>query len=468
MSRPARKPQGPIHSSLLSQFQHTLSNFFFAGGLRASSLRTHASQTQAMPTAPPRHWTFFSMPRDHIHRRRFRRRVTNLVLIPLLSAFAAYVITRPTGGTGFTLPKGAQQARASKPRPLNYESETPAGAYVDGSFKGALAIPGPPHLTPAAETSPVASAVNPIFAGGYMLARGPYNISKVEDYVLRDAKRERTLHLQVFYPDEPGPYPVIVFAPGEGDSPSSCDALTRHWASYGYVILQPSYGNQASTRRNISEANRDSRKGVRETLNEPKLKQSRPSDIRFVLDSLAALQNHIPSLAGKIDEDHIGVGGQSLGAYSAAAIAGALVNQPGDLGTDLADPRVKAVVLLSPPGLGELGLTSNSLYHVKLPLLSIMGAPAAGPDEESRDREETPLAGAQSGEKYQMFIQGADRGSSLLSKKNSRGQSFLSYANSASLAFWDAYLKADPKAKIYLQSEALPDFSRGVVRMIRR
>jgi hypothetical protein len=33
------------------------------------------------------------------------------------------------------------------------------------------------------------------------------------------------------------------------------------------------------------------------------------------------------------------------------------------------------------------------------------------------------------------------------------------------MAFWDAYLKADPAAKEYLHSDALAYFSNGAVRM---
>jgi hypothetical protein len=39
------------------------------------------------------------------------------------------------------------------------------------------------------------------------------------------------------------------------------------------------------------------------------------------------------------------------------------------------------------------------------------------------------------------------------------GDAIRRYTDCASLAFWDAYWKADPAAKIYLQSDALPEFS---------
>src|SRR6266481_1071766 len=60
--------------------------------------------------------------------------------------------------------------------------------------------------------------------------------------------------------------------------------------------------------------------------------------------------------------------------FTADAIAGALVDLPGHPATNFRDPRVKAVVLLSPQGPGEFGLTDHSWDHVMLPLLSMTGS----------------------------------------------------------------------------------------------
>lgn len=49
-----------------------------------------------------------------------------------------------------------------------------------------------------------------------------------------------------------------------------------------------------------------------------------------------------------------------------------------------------------------------------------------------------------------------------------QGDSILGYTNCASLAFGRPILKADPAAKIYLQSDALPEFSHRVVKLSRR
>lgn len=56
----------------------------------------------------------------------------------------------------------------------------------------------------------------------------------------------------------------------------------------------------------------------------------------------------------------------------------------------------------------------------------------------------------------------------FLPTRSARGEAILGYTNAASLAFWDAYLKADPAARNYLHSDALQDFSRGAVKVFRR
>ncbi|MGB8456381.1 MAG: hypothetical protein WCE50_01605 [Candidatus Acidiferrum sp.] len=418
-----------------------------------------------MSTASPRHRTLLSLPRDFTHRRRFRRRLTNFILIPLLSALAAYAITRPTGGGGFTLPKPARQKSVSAAS--NHESEPRATAAVSAHSSSAGTIANPDAAPPAA--SPAA----PMLGGTYMLDHGPHAVTEVQDIVLHDAKRNKDLQLRIFYPNEPGPYPIIIFSAGEGSSPSCCDALTRHWASYGYVTLQPTHDDSTVRLRTGGEQNNNSLKAVRNALEEPALWESRPRDISFVLDSLPALQNRIPALSGKIDADRIGVGGHSLGAFTADAVAGALVDLPGHRAVSFADRRVKAVLLLSPQGPGEFGLTSHSWDHVSLPLLSMTGSRDLGVDKQSPEWREIPFERSQPGDKYQVYIQGADHASfitakTLLRGRAALGESILGYTYSASLAFWDAYLKADPKAKIYLQSSALPDFSHGAVKLSRR
>ncbi len=417
-----------------------------------------------MPAATHHHRTFPSLPRDYIRRRRLRRRISNAILIPLLSGVAAYVITRQTGGEGFALPKSAQQAAISAPQKA--ESSPPDSASLTLSLSADHSAERP--LASAAAPSP-----NLAISGAYKLAEGPHAVTEVPDIVLRDAKRDKMLHVRIFYPNEPGSYPVIVFSHGAGGSQACCEVLTRHWATYGYVTIQPTHDDSTLERRNNGEEDINFLKAVNDALKKPSLWQSRPQDISFVLDSLAVLQKRIPALAGKVDAEHIGVGGHSMGAFTADAIGGALVDLPGHPATNFADPRVRAVLLLSPQGPGEFGLTDHSWDRLAVPLLSMTGSLDLGAGNQGPEWKKIPFERSQPGGKYHVFIQGANhmsfvRATTIFAAEASQSDSILGYTNAASLAFWDGYLKGDSAARNYLQSDALPEFSHASVKIFRR
>src|SRR6266481_174001 len=364
------------------------------------------------------------LPKDYVHRRRFLRRITNVTTIAALSMITDYVITRPTGGAGYSPPKSAQKTVLT-PAP-NFQPLAPAGPS-------------------AADTD---TAATPPVADGYKLSPGPSAVTEVSGIVLHDAKRNKDIHVRIFYPSGPGKHPVIVFSHGAGGSQNCCDALTRHWASYGYVTLQPTHDDSAVQRRNAGEENIRFMQAVRDALKKPVLWESRPRDISYLLDALPAFEKRIPGLAGKIDPDRIGVSGHSMGSYAAEAIAGAIVDLPGHPGTNFADPRVKAVLCLSPQGPGQFGLNDHSFDQISLPYMGMTGSLDSLGPVASPAWHKTPFDRSQPGDKYHLFIEGANHMSfitaqTLLPARAARAEAILGYTNSASLAFWDAYLKGN-------------------------
>ena len=381
-----------------------------------------------------------SLPHDYIRRRRAIRRITNVVLIAALSLTAAYFIAGPTGGTGF-----------------------PAGNLATNPVPTASA-PQPEMAAPSLATKE---------ATGYELEPGPHTVSEVEDLALHDVSRGKDLHVRVFYPNEAGKYPVIVFSHGAGGSQSCCDGLTRHWATHGYVTIQPTHDDSAVQRRNQGEENIRFMQAVREALKKPALWESRPRDISYVLDALPSLENRVPGLAGKMDAERVGVGGHSMGSYTTEAIAGALVDLPGHTGRNFADSRVKAVLCLSPQGPGQFGLNERSFDQVALPYMGMTGSLDSLGAVASPAWHKVPFERSQPGDKYHVLIEGANHMSfitprTLLPSHAKQGGDTFDYTNSAALAFWDAYLKGDARAKAYLQSSALEEFSHGAARLSRR
>lgn len=119
----------------------------------------------------------------------------------------------------------------------------------------------------------------------------------------------------------------------------------------------------------------------------------RPLDVSFLLDELNQLTRSSPTFGGRLDLEQVGVVGQSFGGYTALVLAGAVPNFK-ELETDcqtsqaalnlslllqcqalalprhnydLADPRVKAIIAISPIASSILG--QASLNQINLPVL---------------------------------------------------------------------------------------------------
>jgi hypothetical protein len=180
MSRSVHAANITFRSGLLPALRQWLSNFLGNAGLRQTSVRIQVNQAQAMSPSAHHHRTFLSLPRDFIRRRRLRRRISNAILIPLLSGVAAYVITHPTGGAGFSLPKSAQQASlAASPNPVLLIHDS---------------------TSTSADRFAASSVPNPIISGAYKLADGTHVVTELPDIVLHDSKRDKVLHVRVFIP----------------------------------------------------------------------------------------------------------------------------------------------------------------------------------------------------------------------------------------------------------------------------
>ena len=225
----------------------------------------------------------------------------------------------------------------------------------------------------------------------YSSEAGSTPVGVIPDATLRDAKRGRDVSLTIDYPTTAGPHPLVIFSHGFGASGRAYVGLSSHWASNGYVVIKPTHAGDNSLR--LADIT-------------PSDFRDRVADIKFVLDSLDALEEAYPELKGKIDRAKIGVGGHSLGALTAMLIAG-VRTFPG--GTSYADARVKAVVAMSPQGPRESwGLTKESWSEVKTPLMYMTGDRDKGIDESETPewrREAFELSAP--GDKWLVLIQGA-------------------------------------------------------------
>lgn len=326
----------------------------------------------------------------------------------------------------------------------------------------------------------------------YKAANGPYAVETMEEIVLHDARRDEDLSLRVSFPKGDGLFPVIVFSHGAGGSGRYAAPLTRFWTTHGYVCISPSHDDSIALRRKRGEGIRNI---VGDAINDSKGWKNRAKDVSFVLDSLDEIEVKVPALKGRMDHSRVGVGGHSYGAYTAQLIGGARINLPGKLEMQsFADDRPKAILMLSGQGTGQQGLTKSSWDRFTRPLLNVTGSLDRGAGGQGPEWKREPFQYCPPGDKYHLCLEGAhhgsftgqftsesDAGSRLAGagamraqlreaiaarlRKASPGEpagskdgqslsenqdKIFGYVKMVTAAFWEAYLKDDPKAKACL------------------
>ena len=225
----------------------------------------------------------------------------------------------------------------------------------------------------------------------------PAPVGVIPDVRLRDNERTKDLELTIDYPTRGGSYPLIVLSPGYGGSHRAYVGLSSYWAGNNYVVIRL---NHADDMANVKSADDVWANAT------PADWRNRVRDVTFVLDSLPTLIKSFPELEGKIDETKIGVAGHGYGAHTAMLVAGARTF-PG--GVSYADPRVKAVVAMSPQGPSEQrGLTSESFAGLTIPAMFMTGTLDRGTVEsETPEWRSEAFRLSSAGDKWLVNVTGA-------------------------------------------------------------
>jgi predicted dienelactone hydrolase len=165
--------------------------------------------------------------------------------------------------------------------------------------------------------------------------------------VLPSPGRAVDLQVRVSVPVTGSELPIILLSHGHGPSNylSSLNGyapLADYWAAHGFVVIQPTHLDSATL-------------GLRDSGDPeaPLYWRSRAQDMTRILDQLDRIEAAVPQLPGSLDRSRVAVAGHSMGGHTASLLLGARLTDPRD-GTDvdLAEPRIKAGVLLAAPGRG--------------------------------------------------------------------------------------------------------------------
>ena len=226
---------------------------------------------------------------------------------------------------------------------------------------------------------------------------GPTPVGAIPDVVIRDNDRNKDVQVTIEYPTRGGPHPLIILSPGFGGTHRGYIGLSSYWTANNYVVIRVNHGDRTANVENAEDIWANAT---------PADWRNRVRDVSFVLDSIESLTKRFPELEGKIDMTKIGVAGHSYGAQTAMLAAG-VRTFPGAV--SYADPRIKAVIAMSPQGPSESrGLTSESWTELRVPALFMTGTKDQGTTE-----LETPEWRAESfklspaGDKWLVTVEGA-------------------------------------------------------------
>jgi predicted dienelactone hydrolase len=302
----------------------------------------------------------------------------------------------------------------------------------------------------------------------YKPIEGPFKTEFNRDLTITREGRDRPIEVRATWPVGPGPFPVIVMSHGMGGSKDVGEPLVKCWASNGYVVLAPTHLDSFAYMD--ADQRKDYLAGKSGSL--AMNYASRPQDVSALIDQVGELEKQEPRLKGKMDLKHLAMAGHSFGAHTTMLIAGTKMIA-GSRSQSFVDPRFQCALMLSPQGKGRT-LTEESWKSVTIPIMVVSGTEdksVMDRDVEPVDRQD-PYKYAASKDKYLVWIEGANHGLGGISGNLRRQENYdhpeiLTWVQTAALAFFDAYIKNDAKAKAYLASDNLPNLAKGKLTLKR-
>jgi len=272
------------------------------------------------------------------------------------------------------------------------------------------------------------------------------------DLDVRDERRGRRIPVRVFLPaDASAPCPVVLFSHGLGGSREGCGYLGDHWSARGYaaVFLQHP-GSDTAVWQDAPPARRLAALRDAASLANFRL---RVEDVAAVLDALTAWnRDEDHPFAGRLDLDRVGMAGHSFGAQTAQAVSGQSYPL---VGRRFTDPRIKAAVIMSPGTPQGRRDPGDAFADVAIPWLLMTGTKdtsiIGGQTVESRLAVFPALPDSLA---YELVLHDAEHSAftdrALPGDREPRNPNHHRAILALSTAFWDAFLRNDADARVWL------------------
>lgn len=270
----------------------------------------------------------------------------------------------------------------------------------------------------------------------------------------RDASRDRVVPVKIYYPQSgSGPFPVILFSHGLGGTREGYEYLGQCWASHGYVSVHLQHeGSDDAVWKDAGFGQRMS--AMQRAAGRPRNAIDRAKDVSFALDQLTQLNATNATWRGKLDLTRVGVAGHSFGAYTTLASAGANYSA---LAVGGADARIRAAIPMSAPVPANKKRLDEAYAGVKIPCLHMTGTEDNSPIGETKATERRlPFDHCRNSDQFLITFTGGDHaifGGRERKLGGAKDAEFQRLISQSSLAFWDAYLRADANAKVWLTTK---------------
>ncbi len=192
---------------------------------------------------------------------------------------------------------------------------------------------------------------------GNIPVSAPIPVVSVSPVVLPAPGRAVDLQMRVSAPTTGHDLPIILLSHGQGrsnnlSSLNGYGPLANFWAAHGFVVIQPTHLSSRTLSLNS------------ETAGAPLFWRSCAEDMKLIIDQLELIETLVPMLSGRLDRSRIAVVGHSMGGHTAGMLLGAQLTDEDGTKVDMADARIKAGVLLTPPGNGGADLSAYAAEHI--------------------------------------------------------------------------------------------------------